>query len=147
MFRILEILMRNLITISNNFFNALTPEDVGVTTKERMSVRDRTYHKMVFFIREFGEVAPARLKGDKSGESTLIKKALLKFVRLARHANIDGIIDYQNASDADSAIRNQIDTWLIKTWTEELGGENFDSLLFHQCLHVLPILRILIRLF
>ncbi len=97
MFRILEILMRNLITISNNFFNALTPEDVGVTTKERMSVRDRTYHKMVFFIREFGEVAPARLKGDKSGESTLIKKALLKFVRLARHANIDGIIDYQNS--------------------------------------------------
>lgn len=128
MFRILEILMRNLITISNNFFNALTPEDVGETTKEAMSIRDRTHHKMVFFIREFGEVAPARLKGDKSGESTLIKKALLKFVRLARHANIDGIIDYQNASDADSAIRNQIDTWLIKTWTPELGGENFDWL-------------------
>ena len=128
MFRILEILMRNLITISNNFFNALTPEEVGKTSKDAMTVREKTYHKMVFFIREFGEVAPARLKGDKSGESTLIKKALLKFVRLARHANIDGIIDYQNASDADSAIRNQIDTWLIKTWTEELGGENFDWL-------------------
>jgi hypothetical protein len=83
---------------------------------------------MVFLIREFGEVAPARLKGDKSGESTLIKKALLKFVRLARHANIDGVIDYQNSSDADSAIRNQIGTWFIKKWTEQLAGENFNDL-------------------
>ncbi len=126
MFRILEILMRNLITISNNYFDALTPEDVGKTTEDDMTIQQLTYHKMCFLIREFGEVAPARLKGDKSGESTLIKKALLKFVRLARHSNIDGIIDYQNASDVDSSIRNQINIWMIKTWTPELGGENFD---------------------
>ena len=126
MFRVLEILMRNLITISNNYFDALTPEECGVKTKEEMTVRQRTYHRMCFLIREFGEVAPARLKGDKSGESTLIKKALLKFVRLARHSSIDGIIDYQNASDADSAIRNQISFWLVKRWTPELAGENFE---------------------
>jgi len=126
MFRVLEILMRNLITISNNYFDAKTPEECGVKTKEEMPLRDRTYHRMCFLIREFGEVAPARLKGDKSGESTLIKKALLKFVRLARHSSIDGIIDYQNASDADSAIRNQISFWLVKRWTPELAGENFE---------------------
>jgi len=126
MFRVLEILMRNLITISNNYFDAKTPEECGVKTKEQMELRDRTYHRMCFLIREFGEVAPARLKGDKSGESTLIKKALLKFVRLARHSSIDGIIDYQNASDADSAIRNQISFWLVKRWTPELAGENFE---------------------
>jgi len=125
MFRILEILMRNLITISNNHFNALNPEDVGKKTKEEMTPREKYFHRMCFLIREFGEVAPARLKGDKSGESTLVKKALLKFVRLARHANIDGLIDYQNASDVISEIRNQIDIWLIKTWTPELGGERF----------------------
>lgn len=125
MFRILEILMRNLITISNNYFYAVKPEQVGKISKEQMTDREKNYHRMCFLMREFGEVAPARLKGDKSGESTLIKKALLKFVRLARHANIDGIIDYQNASDADSSIRNQIDTWLIKTWTKQLAGENF----------------------
>jgi len=125
MFRILEILMRNLITISNNHFNALNPEDVGKKTKEEMTTREKYFHRMCFLIREFGEVAPARLKGDKSGESTLVKKALLKFVRLARHANIDGIVDYQNASDAISEIRNQIDIWLIKTWTPDLGGEKF----------------------
>jgi len=126
MFRVLEIIMRNLITISNNYFDAKTPEEVGVKTKEEMPLRDRTYHRMCFLIREFGEVAPARLKGDKSGESTLIKKALLKFVRLARHSSIDGIIDYQNASDADSSIRNQISFWLVKRWTPELAGENFE---------------------
>ena len=128
MFRTLEILMRNLITISNKYFNAIKPEDVGKKTKEEMTDRQRVYHKMAFLMREFGEVAPARLKGDKSGESTLIKKALLKFVRLARHANIDGIIDYQNATDVDASIRNQIDIWLIKTWTPELAGENFQWL-------------------
>jgi len=125
MFRVLEILMRNLITIANKHFTAKKPQDVGKTTKEQMTDIEKSYHKLVFLIREFGEVAPARLKGDKSGESTLIKKALLQFVRLARHANIDGIIDYQNASDAESAIRNQIDIWFIKTWTRELGGEHF----------------------
>ncbi len=126
MFRILEILMRNLITISNNFFDALEPTDVGKDSEDEMTIRQLTHHKMVFLIREFGEVAPARLKGDKSGESTLIKKALLKFVRLARHSNIDGIIDYQNASDVDSSIRNQINIWMIKTWTPELAGESFE---------------------
>ncbi len=126
MFRILEILMRNLITISNNYFDALEPTDVGKDSEDEMTIKELTHHKMVFLIREFGEVAPARLKGDKSGESTLIKKALLKFVRLARHSNIDGIIDYQNASDVDSSIRNQINIWMIKTWTPELAGESFE---------------------
>lgn len=126
MFLILEILFRNLITISNNYFHSIKPEDVGVKKEEDMHPRDRNYHKMCFIIRESAELAPARLKGDKSGESTRIKKALLKFVRLARHSNIDGILDYQNASDLDSPIRNQIDLWLIKRWTKELGGEYFE---------------------
>lgn len=126
MFLILEILMRNLITISNNYFYAKKPEDVGEVKKEDMHPRDRNYHKMAFLIRESAELAPARLKADKSGESTRIKKALLKFVRLARHSNIDGILDYQNASDLDSPIRNQIDVWMIKRWTKELGGGYFE---------------------
>lgn len=126
MFRTLEILMRNLITISYNHFHAIDPKTKRKEKFEDMTIQERTYHKMAFGIREFGEVAPARIKGDKSGESILIKKALLKFVRLARHANIDGMIDYQNASDVESAIRNQIDTWLIKKWTTNLAGENFD---------------------
>lgn len=126
MFIVLEILMRNLITISNNYFTAIKPEDVGAKTKNDMHPKDKNYHKMCFLIRESAELAPAMLKGDKSGESTRIKKALLKFVRLARHSNIDGILDYQNASDLSSPIRNQIDIWFVKRWTKELGGEYFD---------------------
>ncbi len=126
MFIVLEILMRNLITISNNHFKAKTPEEVGVEKKDDMLPKDKNYHKMCFLVRESAELAPAMLKGDKSGESTRIKKALLKFVRLARHSNIDGILDYQNASDLSSPIRNQIDIWFVKRWTKELGGEYFD---------------------
>jgi len=131
MFRTLEILVRNLDRISNKHFDAWEPEDVGKKSEEKMTIQERTHHKMCFIIREFGELAPARLKGDKSGESTLIKKALLKFVRLARHSNINGIIDYQNASDVDSSIRNQIDIWLIKRWTRELGGNIFAYVFNH----------------
>jgi len=126
MFIVLEILMRNLITISDNYFKSIKPEEVGVKTKDDMDDKDKNYHKMCFLIRESAELAPAMLKGDKSGESTRIKKALLKFVRLARHSNIDGILDYQNASDLSAPIRNQIDIWFVKRWTKELGGEHFD---------------------
>lgn len=126
MFRVLEILMRNLVTISNNYFDKIQPESIGKTSESQLTQQEKNHHKLAFLIREFGEVAPARLKGDKSGESTLIKKALLKFVRVSRHYNIDGIIDYQNASDVDSSIRNQINLWMIKTWTPELAGESFD---------------------
>jgi len=126
MFIVLEILMRNLITISNNYFKAIKPEEVGVKTKNDMHDKDKNHHKMCFLVRESAELAPAMLKGDKSGESTRIKKALLKFVRLARHSNIDGILDYQNASDLSAPIRNQIDIWFVKRWTKELGGEYFD---------------------
>jgi len=128
MFRVLEIILRSLFSISHNFFHAIKPESVGKTEFSDMTIKQITYHKMAFGIREFGEVVPARLKGDQSGESTRIKKSLLKFVRLARHFNIDGVVDYQNASDAESSIRNQFNIWLIKKWTEELGGDSFKSL-------------------
>lgn len=128
MFRILEILLRSLFTIAHNYFHAIKPKDVGKGSYNELTLQEKTHHKMAFGIREFGEVVPARIKGDQSGESTRIKKALLKFVRLARHFNIDGVVDYQNASDAESAIRNQFNIWLIKKWTKELGGESFKPL-------------------
>jgi len=36
---------------------------------------------MTVLIREFGELALSRLKGDQIGESTKVKKALLQFMR------------------------------------------------------------------
>lgn len=125
MFRTLEILLRGLPQISRKYFPKLEPHECGVESREQMTVHQKSWHKIVFLIREFGEVAPAKLKGDKSGESTLIKKALLNFVRISRHAWVSGVIDYQNASDAESSIRNQIDVWLVKKWTRRLGGDEF----------------------
>ena len=125
MFRILEIIFRGVDKIAYDNFKALEPEDVGVKTRQEMTVRQKNQHKFLFVVREFGELAPARMKGDKSGQSTIIKKAQLKLFRLARHASVSGFIDYQNASDVDSAIRHQIDVWAIKGWTRDLAGEQF----------------------
>ena len=125
MFRTLEILFRGVDKIAYDNFHALTPEKVGVKTRQEMTERQKNYHKFLFLVREFGELAPARMKGDKSGQSTLIKKAQLKLFRLARHASVSGFIDYQNASDVDSSIRHQIDIWAIKGWTRDLAGEAF----------------------
>lgn len=131
MFRSLEILLRELENVSYKHFHKLNPEDVGKSTRDEMTNHQKSYHKIVFLIREFGEVAPSKLKGDKSGESTLIKKALLKFVRISRHAWVSGVIDYQNASDAESSIRNQIDVWCVKKWTRRLGGDEFKWIFDH----------------
>ena len=125
MFRTLEVLMRNLGPIAMKNFRRLSLEDAGVSSRKEMTKKQKRWDKMVFVIREFGELAPAKLKGDASGESTRVKKSLLSFIRKCRHYQISGIFDYQNASDVESSIRNQIDVWLIKKWTERLGGEQF----------------------
>jgi len=130
MFRSLELIMRSLDGISNNHFHKLNPSDCNPPkrTFDEMSDREKNYHKMVFRISEFAELAPNREKGDKSGLSTLVKKSLLKFFRLARHSSISGIIDYQSSSDTLTSLRAQIDLWLIKKWTPRLAGEDFKYL-------------------
>jgi len=127
MFRTLEAIVRELTVIAFNHFNYLRPEKCipPKQSRKEMTNQEKSWHKMVFLIREFGELAPAREKGDKSGQSTLIKKAILKMVRLARHDNISGILDYQNSSDVVSSVRSQIDVWLIKKWTDRLAGDEF----------------------
>jgi len=125
MFRTLEILFRSIDKIAYDHFNAIEPSEVGKTSYKEMTLHQKNHHKIIFCAREFGEIAPARMKGDKSGQSTLIKKAQLKLFRLARHSQVSGIIDYQNATDAESSIRHQIDVWAVKGWSRELAGENF----------------------
>lgn len=125
MFRTLEILFRSIDRIAYDNFHAIEPQEVGKQNYDELTIRQKNYHKLIFCAREFGEIAPARMKGDKSGQSTLIKKAQLRLFRLARHSQVNGIIDYQNASDAESSIRHQIDIWAVKGWTRELAGENF----------------------
>ncbi len=61
MFRVLEILMRNLVTISSNYFDALQPNIDGRRSLKSFTQQEKNYHKLAFLIREFGEVAPARL--------------------------------------------------------------------------------------
>jgi len=126
MFRTLEIIIRNLGQISLKHFRRLSPQQVGKTTRKEMTAKEKAHDKMVFCVREFAELCPAKLKSDASGESVRVKKALLSFVRKCRHYSISGICDWQSSSDAESSIRNQFDCWLIKKWTTRLAGEQFE---------------------
>lgn len=126
MFRTLEIIFRGISNISYKHLDAKQPSDYGLKTRDEMTPKQKNYHKIAFGAREFGEIAPNRLKGDQSGLSTITKKAQLELFRLARHSSISGVIDYQNASDTESSIRKQIDVWAVKTWNRELAGEQFE---------------------
>lgn len=123
MFRTLEILFRGVDKIAYKNFDALTPKSLGLKSRDEMTIKQKNHHKILFIIREFGELAPAKLKGDKSGQSTLIKKAQMKLFRLARHTSVNGFIDFQNFTDVDSSIRHQFDLHAVKGWTRDLAGE------------------------
>lgn len=77
---------------------------------------------MTVLIREFGELALSRLKGDQIGESTKVKKALLQFMRKVRHYQISVITDWQKTEDVESSIRNHADIWILKRITQRLAG-------------------------
>ena len=125
MFRTLEIIFRNIGSIAMKNFRRLTPEEVGVSSRAEMTKKQKMHDKMVFCIREFAELAPAKLKADASGESTRVKKSLLLLCRKIRHYQISGIADWQAFNDTETSIRNNFDIFLIKKWTSRLGGEHF----------------------
>ena len=122
MFLTLEIIFRGILKVANEYFDQLTPEDLG----RPLTKMEKSYHKMAFQLREIGQLFPSMMKGDQSGYSKNTKKGFLEFVRLARHGSISGVFDYQNTGDAISSIRNQIDVWCIKKWNKQLAGDQFD---------------------
>ncbi len=122
MYLTLEIIFRGILKVSNEHFFKLSEKDVG----HPLTLRDKNHHKMAFQLREIGQLFPAMVKGDQSGYSKNTKKGFMEFARLSRHGSIDGIFDYQNASDTMSSIRNQIDVWCLKQWNKALAGDNFD---------------------
>ena len=122
MFLTLEIIFRGILKVSNEYFDQLTPQDLG----RPLTKMEKSHHKMVFQLREIGQLFPSLMKGDQSGYSKNTKKGFLEFVRLARHGSISGVFDYQNTGDAISSIRNQIDVWCIKKWNRQLAGDQFD---------------------
>jgi len=125
MFRTLELIIRNLSLISEKHFVKLNPEQVGKTSRDQMTRQEKSWHKMCVLIREMGELAPAKLKGDHTGESTRVKKAILQFIRKARHYRIWVVSDWQKASDVEDAIRQQGDIWILKKYTKRLGGDEW----------------------
>ena len=122
-FWMMEMIMRALPEICEKHFIKKFQHSVGVETEKEMSKVDKKWHRMTVIHREMGELAPAKLKADKLGESTAVKKALLGFARVCRHSEIDWFGDWQKNKDVEDAIRNQCDTWLFKKYNKDLGGD------------------------
>jgi len=125
MYRTLELIIRNLNNIADKHFIGLDPKDVGKKSKLEFTEQEKHWDKMCVLFREMGELAPAREKGDRSGESVKTKKAILQFVRKARHHRISLIADWQKSTDVVDSIRQQADIWILKRYTQRLGGEEW----------------------
>jgi len=125
MYRTLELIVRNLNNVAEKHFQKIEPKDVGKQTRDQLTKVERSWDKMCVLIREMGELAPAKLKGDKSGQSLLTKKAILQFIRKVRHHRIWIISDWQKATDVEDAIRQQGDIWILKKYTRRLGGDEW----------------------
>lgn len=78
-FWMMEMIMRSLPDICDKHFIKKFPRSVGVKTEEEMSNVDRKWHRMTVIHREMGELVPAKLKADKLGESTSVKKSPIGF--------------------------------------------------------------------
>ena len=120
----MELIMRKLADICEEHFIRLFPYDVGVKTEKEMTQFQRKWHRLTVIHRELSDLAPAKLKADKGGESTTVKKALLGFARLCRHWEIDWFADWQHQNSCEGSIRQQCDTWLYKKYNRSLGGDD-----------------------
>ncbi len=120
----MELIMRSLPEICDAHFIRKFPHDVGVETEAQMTKKDRKWHRLTVIHRELADIAPAKLKADKGGESTTVKKALLGFARICRHWEIDWFADWQHHNSVEGAIRDQCDTWLFKKYNRGLAGED-----------------------
>jgi hypothetical protein len=83
----------------------------------------RYWHKMVILTRELAELAPAKFKADRSGESTSVKRALVELARICRHTQIDWFSDFQRYGDCDGQVRTQFDDIFFKKYNEDLAGD------------------------
>lgn len=101
----------------------LIPSDVGKTRFSEMTPVERNWHKMFVITRELAELAPAKFKADKSGESTSVKRSLVQLARTCRHGEIDWFGDWQRNNDVDDQVRAQCDTWMYKKYNLGLAGE------------------------
>lgn len=124
----MELIMRSLPTICDEHFIKLFPKDVGVETEKEMKPFQRKWNRLTVIHRELSDLAPAKLKADKGGESTTVKKALLGFARVCRHWEIDWFADWQHQNSCEGSIRQQCDTWLYKKYNRSLGGDDAKTL-------------------
>lgn len=121
-FKTLEIIIRSLGDIAFCHFKQLTEKEVG-KPRSQWTKEQICWHRMVVVMRELGELTASVLKGEN--ESTLAKKAILNFIRKARHYNISLCTDYQRPEDAFSGVRDQANIFVLKRAPKRLFGDEW----------------------
>ncbi len=121
-FKTLELIIRSLGDIAFNHFKQLRDEKVG-KPRSQWTKEQTCHHRMVVVMRELGELTASVLKGEN--ESTLVKKAILNFIRKARHYNISLCTDYQRPEDAFSGVRDQANIFILKRAPKRLFGDEW----------------------
>ncbi len=120
----MELIHRSLYAICEQHFGIKVPEDFGLEKYSEMKPWQLRWNRLTVFHRELSDLAPAKLKADKSGESTPVKKSLLGFARICRHWEIDWFADWQHNNSVEGGIRDQADNWFFKKYNRDLGGED-----------------------
>lgn len=80
--------------------------------------QEKNSHRASLFLREFGSVAPAGLKGE--ADETLVKKALLNIIRVVRQYRITLVADFQRHADVIASIRDQRDFFFWKATNPDM---------------------------
>ncbi len=86
---------------------------------------EKTYDKCFMLFRELGDVADGTIKSDLGGFSTLVKKALVWYIKKGRQLNCSLIGDMQRPDDVMAKIRDHADWFHLKKSPVKLLGEGF----------------------
>jgi hypothetical protein len=86
---------------------------------------EKTYDKVFMLFRELGDVADGTIKSDLGGWSTLVKKALVWYIKKGRQLNCSLIADMQRPDDVMAKIRDHADWFHLKKSPVKLLGEGF----------------------
>lgn len=118
----MELIIRSLREFYDLYCPVQYPHQHGYT-EDNFPNHLKNHHRIFILTRELGELAPAKLKIDRSGESTTVKRSLLELGRTCRHTQIDWFADWQRYNDVDPQVRGQFDDLFFKKYNEELAGE------------------------
>ena len=126
-FMSLNIMVRSIRDTKNEVFIPATEVEIG---RPRSEWTDWELNKdrMFMAMRELGELLNMEMKSDDSGQSSLVKKAILNYIRKARQYDVGFLGDAQRIEEIFKGVRVHGDVFWIKYGPRWLFGEAWEWL-------------------